>query len=121
MLSLSELQIKFELLIKSLGQPSLFPASEEQSFWATLSVNTVSLRRVSNYFCLGAIKKKKRQFVFHMLLGAAKYKNSRLFSELEEHSGTGKVLEEVTVEFSKLPTDWTSEGTGKYESHMNGG
>lgn len=56
-----------------------------------------------------------------MLLGTAKYKNSHLFSELEGHSGTGKVLEEVTVEFSKLPTNWTSEGTGKYESYMNGG
>lgn len=32
-----------------------------------------------------------------MLLGAAKYKNSHLFSELEGQSGTGKVLEEVTV------------------------
>lgn len=32
-----------------------------------------------------------------MLLGTVKYKNSHLPSELEGHSGTGKVLQEVTV------------------------
>lgn len=53
-----------------------------------------------------------------MLLTEPKYKKN-LFPEPERHSDTGEVLEGVTVEISKLPTNWTSKGSGRCKSHVD--